>query len=1086
MMNWRRYTLLTMLVFALIAAVGAGQYLRSDQIDTDKAAALRRMRNMPAAKPTTTKSPIHFQPPPELAIGQRHGPFTHGTSVIPIMNSELTDTYHGNGWRGSGRGHPNGFLAMNTPSFTVPAGAPDAALWASATALAAYLPTASHVGGAFAEGSLVGTQSVYRQVNRVQENLDPPTGFWSDLGGVGSAGFSKGTAGPGGYREPFITEAAFYNNVGVNIKRQSYSFSFGYDHTNDFVLVRYALTNTGDVDTDLDGAYEDTGVTVKNLLMTRLYDFDISTHLSPLRQPYIGVDANDDKVPGGFFTEVVHAPPDDLPGSGRHNQPPYGPRVYSGIVSMFDGDNPALTGVDSYIWSPFSRRFNPLHVGEAALLVLEGNGAGTLGDLDAPIKRTVWGGPAIGLFQGHQWPTSEPWGPGSLVAYYQYALSPYLTSYPGDPAVAGGPPQPIDLNPNPDFFVSGAPFDQDTDISAWVPKLEVGPLTRAFGDPRRPGTFSGVTSAPFTNPPGKYNHITLFDLDGPFQPVVPDPYKGGDRKEIASEVTDNREMISWGPFDLGVGESMTVWQVDLAGAGMDGIYDVYLRAQDVWMQRKYNMANDTYYWDGSNDRTIPVYQADGAYVTDPGTGRVLTQTVNPGRSPDSGALFFPPPAPTLSVIETLNGTVALAWAHNAETAIDPGTGAVDFDRYRVYRSSGFVDQFPTVTTPHPSGYNQTIIPPNMGLRPGGSPVTDVSDPLASAVRTSHPYARFIHEGSPVNADFNIGGVFDFITPEIPSTFAASPWATTAFEGPYVQIAEFKPEGTSSLPNLFDPPATVTAPNPFMDRLRLPGFTEDILTFIPSSRRIVDKNALKGSTEAVALTFPATTYDGESGGTLRGIEVDARLAGRQGYLFEDRSPLIGFNYYYYVASVDHERAMHRDFDSFLQNPTGSSQTVISREIEGLESFYTMNANGTDGLWHGQFPFRGRTTGPQVPGQAVIPVIAPRNEVTPQGPAFLDLVTVAPNPFDFQAEWDRLLNAEQSVRFFNLPVPCRITIFDVSGLQVDRFNVPIGETLTEWDLTNQNGAPVASGLYIILIKAELGGRAYTKMLKLYVRK
>ena len=47
---------------------------------------------------------------------------------------------------------------------------------------------------------------------------------------------------------------------------------------------------------------------------------------------------------------------------------------------------------------------------------------------------------------------------------------------------------------------------------------------------------------------------------------------------------------------------------------------------------------------------------------------------------------------------------------------------------------------------------------------------------------------------------------------------------------------------------------------------------------------------------------------------------------------------------------------------------------------------MNANGTDGRWHGQYPYRGLTVGPQVPGQDVIPTTVVRNEVASGVAAF----------------------------------------------------------------------------------------------------
>ncbi|MBI4552100.1 MAG: hypothetical protein HY710_07540 [Candidatus Latescibacteria bacterium] len=861
----------------------------------------------------------------------------------------------------------------------------------------------------------------------------------------------------------------------MDIKRQAYSFSFGYNHTNDLILLRHVLTNTGNVDGDLNGTFESTGTPMKNLFMVLNYDFDIPSTLDPLSNNIAENIGGDDKTPTGFFVDIVpRAVPVDLPGSGRWNKPPYGPRLYSGIASMFDEDDPGTSGVDDYIWSNARKNFNPIHMGEASLLVIQGNGTGALGDLDDPIQKTVWGGPSVGLFQGHQWWEGDVSG---VVNWYLRAVSMYLKSYPGDPAFGVYPAQTVDFNPNPDFFASGSAFDPaTTDISTWVPKAAVATLTAATGDPRMPGTFAGGTSASFTNAAGKYNNITLFDLDGPWKGVVPDPYTGSDRKEITSTTGCDRNMVGWGPFNLAVGQSLTIWQVDLVGAGTDGVYDTYLRAQDVWMQRKYNNANDTYYWDGSNVRTIPTYDGAGNI-----TG---TTDVNLGRGVDSGALFFPPPAPILSAFNTNNGTIALAWANNAETAIDPGTGATDFSKYRVYRAAGFIDQFPTATVAHPIGFNSTIIPPSMGLTGSATPITDVTDPTAASVKASHPYARFIQEGNVIGADYNIGRVFSFVTSEV------NKFAAPSFAGPYVQIGEFAGGGGA---NSFNPPATVKVPNPIAAENRFPGFTADVIETVPSSRQVVDANTSLGATNAVAVTFPAAggSYTSSPFASIAGIDVDPRIAGKTGYLFEDRAVLIGFNYWYYVAAVDNESAVQRDFDSFLQDPTGSSQSIISRQIDGLESFYTMNANGADGLWHGTFPFRGRTVGPEVPGEEVIPVTIVRNKVAGGVAEFINLVTVAPNPFVFQAQWDLATTGQQSVKFFNMPVPSRINIFDVAGLLVHQFSVPSKETqtlggVTSWNLKNKSNVPVSGGLYIIVIEAEIGGKTYTKTLKLYIRR
>ncbi|MBM3265290.1 MAG: T9SS type A sorting domain-containing protein, partial [candidate division Zixibacteria bacterium] len=772
----------------------------------------------------------------------------------------------------------------------------------------------------------------------------------------------------GNYREPFITETEYFNNVGINLKRQSYSFSYGYNHTNDFILMRHVLNVTGNVDVNNDGNRVEQGVVVKNFTMVFNYDFDIPTGLDPNSNNINENVGGDDKAPTGFFVDIMpRAVPEDLIASGRSNRPPYGPRVYQGMATMFDEDDPGGAGVDNYIWSLIRQNFNPLHMGEGSLLVLEGNGTGALGDLNAEAARDIYGAPTVGLFQTHSWWESDWRG---VYDWYSMSMSKYLKSYPGDAAISGLIAQPRDYSPNPDTFTAGQPLSQTTDVSTWTPKAEMAELGLKWGDPRNLTQAGNPAVASLGLVKGQYDNLTLFDLDGKMKDVVPDPYKGGDRKEITSTTGCDRNMIGWGPFTKSPGEDLTVWQVDLVGAGQDGMYDVFLRALDVWMQRKYNPANDTYYWDGSNDRIIPRYNPDGTVIK--AGGVVQTETINLGRAANSGALFHPPPAPTLSVIETNSGTLVLAWLKNAETAVDPGTNAVDFSKYRVYRASGFIDQFPGVTVAHPIGYNSTIIPPNMGTT--ATPVTDVTDPLSASVKTTHPYARFIQEGLVIGADYNIGRVFDFVTGDV------NKFAAPGFAGPYVQMAEFAPGSNPA--NTFSPPAKVKVPNPIEDvAARPPGFWGDTIETTPNAKQIVDANATNKATVAWSITFPTSQYGSKYGTgyeairSLEGITVDPRFAGKEGYLFEDRAVLIGFNYWYYVASVDNETATQLDFDSVLQNRTGSARTQKARNIVGLESFYTMNANGTDGQWHGTFPFRGRTAGPQVPGQAVVPVGTP---------------------------------------------------------------------------------------------------------------
>ena len=1034
---------------------------------------LTALPDAPANSATAQLVPV----PHELGVDERQDAYIGGQPYMAVMNSELTDTYTGWGWRGSGRSMSP---TMGYPSYTFPAGGLDAPLWASAFGISAYLPNAvAGMPASRAEGAFVGSNNVYRVPPQLREN--PPVGFWSDQGGSNSPGFSGGTTGPGGYREPFITETTFNTNVGIRILRQSYSFSYGYGHTNDFILLRHVLNVHGNVDVNTDNTLEEEGVTIRNFLIIFNYDFDIPWTNNPLLTGGAigGGTGADDKQPPAMFSRVMPlAVPEELINSGRYNQFPYSDRFYSGLVTMFDEDNPSHPGIDSYVWNTTNGNFNPLHVGEASLMILEGSGDDDpLGDTNNVAALDIYDAPSVGLFNTHEWWIADLRG---VFAWYEGSLTKYLENKKVN--VPGG-----SSGPHPDLFTSGSPLDRYTDISTWTTKTQSGGSAEGmgllWGDPRNLGQPGNPGVATIALQPGQYDSITLFDLDGVFKGIVPDPYDGSDTKAETSGAGCIRNALGWGPYTKAPGEDLTIWHVDLVGAGKDGAYDVYLRAQDVWMQRKYNMANNTYYWDGSNDRTIPMYNADGSVMRD-ADGAVMSQTINFGRGAASGALFHPPPPPTLSVFPTNNGTIALAWANNAETAIDPGLGTVDFAKYRVYRASGFIDQFPTATVAHDIGYNGTISPPNLGLSDRATPITDVTDPSAASVKQGHPYARFIHEGLTLGADYNIGRVYDFVADDLVKRFAAP-----NFSGPYVQIAEFG-GGGGDQSNSLNPPKSVSYPNPYPAGNRLPGFEEDFIVTKPSSTQIVEANNRLRATTAVAVDFHWGRYPDVIGSgdyritSVGGIRTDPRLVGKTGYMFEDRSVLIGFSYWYYVAAVDRERAHQRDFDNYVADQ-GSSQRVITRTINGLESFYTMNANGTDGRWHGQFPYRGLTVGPQVPGQDVIPSIIVRRRTSDQLQVADNVISVAPNPFVGKSG----TQASGSVAFHNVHVPGRITIFDSSGMLVRRITVPDSSDRSvpvEWNLRTDEGVAVSSGLYVCIIETGVDGGKIAGTLKLYVRR
>ncbi|MFA5975534.1 MAG: T9SS type A sorting domain-containing protein, partial [Elusimicrobiota bacterium] len=72
-----------------------------------------------------------------------------------------------------------------------------------------------------------------------------------------------------------------------------------------------------------------------------------------------------------------------------------------------------------------------------------------------------------------------------------------------------------------------------------------------------------------------------------------------------------------------------------------------------------------------------------------------------------------------------------------------------------------------------------------------------------------------------------------------------------------------------------------------------------------------------------------------------------------------------------------------------------------------------------------------------------------------------VRAYPNP------WRPDRGYPKQIVFDNLPAGATVKIFTVSGHWVK--NPPVSGTIATWDLTNDSGDDVASGLYIYLVKA-----------------
>ncbi len=91
--------------------------------------------------------------------------------------------------------------------------------------------------------------------------------------------------------------------------------------------------------------------------------------------------------------------------------------------------------------------------------------------------------------------------------------------------------------------------------------------------------------------------------------------------------------------------------------------------------------------------------------------------------------------------------------------------------------------------------------------------------------------------------------------------------------------------------------------------------------------------------------------------------------------------------------------------------------------------------------------------------------------------LDLINVVPNPYYAYSGYETN-QFDNRVKFTNLPEKCEIKIYTVNGIMVRKFTKDSPQTYLDWDLKNQAGIPVASGLYIVHVNVDGVGEKILK--------
>ncbi len=93
--------------------------------------------------------------------------------------------------------------------------------------------------------------------------------------------------------------------------------------------------------------------------------------------------------------------------------------------------------------------------------------------------------------------------------------------------------------------------------------------------------------------------------------------------------------------------------------------------------------------------------------------------------------------------------------------------------------------------------------------------------------------------------------------------------------------------------------------------------------------------------------------------------------------------------------------------------------------------------------------------------------------------LDQILIVPNPYYGYSDYENG-QLESTVKITNLPQVCTVKIFSMNGNLVKTFFKDSDTPEQAWDMKNQSGVPVASGIYIIHVNAPGIGEKTIKMI------
>ena len=145
------------------------------------------------------------------------------------------------------------------------------------------------------------------------------------------------------------------------------------------------------------------------------------------------------------------------------------------------------------------------------------------------------------------------------------------------------------------------------------------------------------------------------------------------------------------------------------------------------------------------------------------------------------------------------------------------------------------------------------------------------------------------------------------------------------------------------------------------------------------------------------------------------------------------------------SITHDGNTHEVGETFIATTTSFTGSEKARVIEGgaLNSFNPIYRFNTDDI------------------------VADKGNLNVAKDA-MEMINVVPNPYYGNSSYE-VNQLDNRIKITNLPQQANISIFTVSGTLVRKIKKDDAVTSIDWDLKNDYGIPIASGLYIIHVNA-----------------